>query len=536
LLWFSYPPAGWSWLAWFALVPLILLVRSPGRSWWLYGAAWLGGEVFWLFAISWIRLADPGAWIAWVALATALSFFWPAFLALARLAVFRLRLPLIVAVPIVWVGLEYLREHLFTGFPWYYLAHSQYRMLPLIQVADLGGTLVISLLILLVNCWWVDLLTRPLFRPSPRGARLHPGQVTRATVVVGSLAIVLIYGTYRLKTADFRTGPRVGLLQSDMIQSIKVAGDRGRQRALYGELVNRTLKRGSPRPDLIVWPETSYPLAYVAVERGLDAATLAAQVESVEPGGHVEDWLAMGRNVAADLHALTDEIQVPMLVGISTYQFQRSGLARLNAALLFEPGVESVQSYAKHHLVPFGEYVPMLETFPWVIVLTPYHSKRIPRLNPGPDKAQVLTLGPYRLATAICFEDTVPHLVRRFFSGDAGAIQPDILLNISNDGWFGHSSEHEMHLGISVFRAVENRVPLARSANTGISAIVDGNGRVVAALDTGVEGVLSETVPLDDRISLYSRWGDVLGLTCLAISIGLMPMALVPRRFRRQVA
>ena len=100
------------------------------------------------------------------------------------------------------------------------------------------------------------------------------------------------------------------------------------------------------------------------------------------------------------------------------------------------------------------------------------------------------------------------------------------MLNLSNDGWFHGSSEHDMHLAISVFRAVENRVPLARAVNTGISALIDGNGRVLDALPKLTEGVLTGTVPLDDRTSLYSAWGDWLGLFCLAVSIGLLPLAL----------
>ena len=226
LLWFAFPPAGWNWLAWVALVPLILLVRSPERRWSIYGAAWVGGMVFWLLAVSWIRLADPTAWLAWLVLATALSAWWPGFLALARLAVLRLRLPLIVAVPIIWVGLEYLREYLLTGFPWYFVAHTQYRVLPLIQISDLGGSYAVSFVVLLVNSWAVDLLTLPLFRASPTGPRLHPGQVLRGITVVVLLAGVLGYGVYRMKIAKFQTGPWLALLQSDMLQSYKMGGDR----------------------------------------------------------------------------------------------------------------------------------------------------------------------------------------------------------------------------------------------------------------------------------------------------------------------
>jgi apolipoprotein N-acyltransferase len=137
----------------------------------------------------------------------------------------------------------------------------------------------------------------------------------------------------------------------------------------------------------------------------------------------------------------------------------------------------------------------------------------------------LLPLGPYRLAVSICFEDTIPHVIRESFADHDGAAQPDVLINLSNDGWFHGSAELDMHLASGVFRAVENRVPLARAVNTGLSALVDGNGEIRESLAKESKGVLSVTVPLDRRTSYYSRWGDWLGLTCLAISIGLVPMA-----------
>ena len=123
----------------------------------------------------------------------------------------------------------------------------------------------------------------------------------------------------------------------------------------------------------------------------------------------------------------------------------------------------------------------------------------------------------------ICFEDTIPQVIGRFFRGADQAHQPDFLVNLSNDGWYPDSSELDMHLAIGVFRTIEHRVPLARAVNTGFSSLVDGNGEIRARLPKNVEDVLIVQVPLDDRTTWYSRWGDWLGLSCLAVTIGWIP-------------
>ncbi|HEV3122084.1 MAG TPA: apolipoprotein N-acyltransferase, partial [Isosphaeraceae bacterium] len=151
-LWCAFPPAGWGWLAWVALVPLCLLVRSNRSAWALFGGSWLGGFVFWMLAINWVRLSEPGtAWLAWIVMSMVLSFWWPAFVFLARLAVRRLHWPLMLAVPVIWVALEYGRAYALTGFPWYYLAHSQYLYAPVIQIADITGSLGISVVVAMAN-------------------------------------------------------------------------------------------------------------------------------------------------------------------------------------------------------------------------------------------------------------------------------------------------------------------------------------------------------------------------------------------------
>jgi apolipoprotein N-acyltransferase len=534
LLWSTFPPADWGWLAWGALVPLFLLVGSRRSPLILYFSAWVGGMVFWTLAVQWVRLCDPSAWFAWLAMALGLSFFWPAFLAVSRLAVLRLRLPLMIAAPIAWVALEYARAYVVNGFPWYYLAHSQHAVLPLIQVSDVTGSLGVSLIVAVVNAWLVDVLTLPLVRATPAGSRLTPRQALRLGTVVALLVAALGYGTYRLATARFRPGPRVALLQSNLPPRLKLKSEPNQILAYFDALVTRAAT-AAERPDLIVWPETSYPFALASFDPALPAAALDRQAKQIFDGYTGESWRARTLTIENHLRDWSKRLGIPMMVGLNSYGHRPDALSKYNSAALVAPGRADIPRYHKLHLVPFGEYVPLINTLPWMTVFTPYRGERVPKLafGPGPEW---FDLGPYRLAAAICFEDTVPQVVRRFFAEAPGGRHPDVVVNMSNDGWFGGSSEHEMHLAVSVFRAVEHRVPLARAANTGVSGIVDGDGRVLQSLPTLAEGVLSGIVPLDDRTSLYTVWGDWLGRSCLAVAIGLFPLSLFRRGADRRGA
>jgi apolipoprotein N-acyltransferase len=218
-----------------------------------------------------------------------------------------------------------------------------------------------------------------------------------------------------------------------------------------------------------------------------------------------------------------------MIVGTTYYDHQVSGLSKYNAAILFQPGRREVQAYYKLHLVPFGEYVPLVKTFPPIRILTPYRDDHIPSLDSG-KRPRWLDWDGLRLAVAICFEDTLPHVVRSVIGQVPDGRTPDVLVNQTNDGWFYGSSEHEAHLAISVFRSIEHRVPLLRAANTGISAVVDGNGRVLAQIQPTKEGVLTHSVPLDDRTALYTRVGDWLPILASVLSLVVFPLSFVLSR------
>ncbi|HTN04671.1 MAG TPA: apolipoprotein N-acyltransferase, partial [Planctomycetaceae bacterium] len=241
-----------------------------------------------------------------------------------------------------------------------------------------------------------------------------------------------------------------------------------------------------------------------------------------------------------------------MIIGLQAVALEKSRVEQLNSAVLIRPDTGIAGRYDKMHLVPFGEYLPLQDTVPWLQHLTPYPPDF--GLHAG-TQAAVFKYRDWRLAPVICFEDTVPHLVRGIISagsnGDRGE-QIDVLVNLTNDGWFHGSSELDQHLITAAFRAVECRTPVARAVNTGISAIIDGDGAILEP-DVFIDGdkkgrttsrdpktgrwhkeldaALVHTVPLDNRRSLYVRYGDWFATLCgmcvvLAAMGGIAPWFL----------
>ncbi len=524
LLFFAFPPADRGYLAWVALVPLLTLVRRDGPRLPIYLGAWAGGLLFWLLSVIWIWELHPTAWVAWLALAAYQSVFWVLFLALTRLMVRRLRLSLMFSAPVTWVALEYLQSFVLSGFPWYELAHSQYRYVPLIQISDLGGALGLSFVIASVNAWLAELLTRPILWPTRRGPRLAPAFLLRSAVLLVLVGGTLAYGQYRIASSRFRQGPVLAILQSNIHQEMKVKADPEEILGLYGDLTfaaHREAGNLQTKIDLIVWPETSFPLGYVRIDPTLSPPQLDELGKRLFSKSTASVWVRRRNDVENTLRDWAQSIGAPMIVGSLLYDFEPNRASRSNVAILVpDHKDEPLALYRKVHLVPFGEYVPLLSVFPAISRLTPYDQDALPNLTPGPGPGWFQSRG-YRYAPTICFEDTLPDLTRRFFSEAPKNQAPDVLLDLSNDGWFAGSAEHDLHLAISVFRAVENRVPLARAVNGGYSALIDGNGRILDSVPKLTAGVLVRPTPLDPRSSLYIRAGDWIGQSCLALTIGL---------------
>ncbi len=558
LLWCSFTPVNASPLAWIALVPLLLLVRMEHRTRWMYTAIYFTSLVGQLATLQWMRLGDPTMYIAWGALSVYLALFTVIFVGVSRVAVHRWSVPLVVAAPVVWTGLEFARAHLLTGFSWYYLAHSQYRWLELIQISDLVGAYGVSFVIaassaalalLVPHAWLIRFrLVHPATGPVTASG-LTLSQLVQVSATVLLFGSTLVYGYVRRAQADFQPGPRVALIQGNFLASLRVQPPSSDDVFMtHLRLMAMTVRE---QPDVIVWPEAMFPWPLLEAAQGMTDD----QLRTVAPYAQPESWRS--DSVRKMLAMESQRTGAALIIGINAAKADSSRVHQFNSAAFIRPDVGLAGRYDKMHRVPFGEYIPLRELLPWLGGFTPY------RGDWGLDKGQgaaVFEYGKWRMAPVICFEDTVPHLVRGVVaagSDNETGKHVDLLVNLTNDGWFHGSSELDQHLIASTFRAVECRTPLVRAVNTGISAIIDGDGAILdpdvfidgdarknapapprtkardpqtGAWHKQLNAALVHTVPLDPRRSLYVRFGDWFAtLCCTAVVFGMLSH-LLPRR------
>jgi len=554
----SFYPLGLGWFSWIALVPLLFLVRARGRARNIYLAAWAGGLAFYWPVLQWMRVADYRMYFCWALLATYCSVYWPLGILLVRRLDRSTRLPLVITVPAVWVGLEYLRSFMFTGFPWYFLGHSQHAFLPLIQIADLGGVYAVSCLVAAANaCIFEGLFTMPALRglfdleepafPSTRW--LAPQAFTVFLVTTA----VLFYGFWRLDQDQFKVGPRICLLQGNVDQRLRndaALNPEARIKSIqqYKYLCKMAAQQ-QPRPDLVVWPETSLTAPWIDVSPRLPAEKLPRRWadEALESQELLQEWVKRWpANYLFGLNAFILDEDVKE--------------RRYDSALFVKADGQIGDRYDKIHRLPFGEYVPLRDWLPFMNVFAPYDYDY--SIRSGDQQTRFKT-GDYHYGVLICYEDTDSVLARNLVRKGADGPAVDFLVNMSNESWFDDTYEHEQHLAVCRFRAIECRRTLARAVNMGISAVIDGNGRVLKpravwqelagkedkknatgagenhaweiAPDNGrfpelppaqwarfkkVPGIVTADIPIDDRISVYAHVGDCLPVGCCLVVVG----------------
>ncbi len=516
-----FAPIGIWLLSFICLVPWLVLIGASRHARRVYVFSFLLGWAFFLVNMRWMY---PATGLGYVALAFYLAFYFPLMACPIRHAVQRRRLPLAVVVPVVWVGCEMLRAVIITGFPWFYLAHSAASVLTLIQVSDLVGAYGLSFVIAACNGAVADLvLARLATRSGATEQRFRPpvriGVLWFAVLLLGTC----IYGRFRLGQDTISEGPRVAVLQGDFVSSVT---ERGEPEDVKMRIYLEMLEAASvEKPDLYLLPESPW-FMYLNAEFRSGA------------GGRMGEFSRASHDALRD-HAMRHGAYVVTGAGslIETPSNPLAEEERYNSAMLFPPDGSEVLRYDKVHVVPFGEAVPfrfgrLRFLYFWLNRLTPYSQGGTYEFSifPGKEfKRFTMTSrsrggAPFRFAIPICYEDVMPYVSRRFVSGGAATKQVDLLLNISNDGWFGRGIQQPQHLAVCVFRAVENRVGIARAVNTGVSAFIEPTGAVhdrvagdPAGRWPGRIGYAVSSVGVDSRYTWYCRHGDWFAWTCAGL-------------------
>ncbi|MFO0013578.1 MAG: apolipoprotein N-acyltransferase [Planctomycetota bacterium] len=529
--WAGQPPMHWPIAGWMsALTFAAWVIHGPAwtkrEGWW----AWVVASAVWLALLHGIRLAYWPLTFGWIALSLYLAVYLPVSILMARSLSSRFRLPMPAACAVAWTACEVLRAYVATGFAGCMLVHSQTPWPGVLPIASHLGGYGVGFMMTLSMAWIVAFIKslRADVRPTwwERWCR-----DTVAVVVLAWLTSSML-GLWRRDAylQDLQPIKPIGrflLIQGNMPTIFDATQELLQRGWLEYEQTTRRAVASVPDPssiDVVIWPESIFG--------GI------APFMRWDRGANIPDEFGYSRDQFERMHLnLSDAHEEKMRVlrrifggtgklphfvmGTDVLSIAEGRLDRYNAALWIDNDPSSnTDFYAKHHLVMMGEYIPVLSWFPRIMrviglgTLSQGEAPKSWRLDNG-----------RRIAPSICFENMVPHVIQAHVRElSAVGEAPDVLVNLSNDGWFRGSSALDHHLNSAIVAAVENRTPMLISANTGISAWIDGNGRVVKKLDRMTSGwILAEPVP-DGRYGWWSWWGD-FPARCLAV-FGCMPWAL----------
>lgn len=471
-------------LAFVALVPFLVSLRGMSavesfRAGFLMGMPYFFGTQYWIYHsinhYGGVSLAGSVALV--FLLACYLSLYTGLFGLLFSMKLRSTPLPALFLAPVLWVSLEFLRTYALTGFPWSSIGYTQWKFLPLIQVSDITGVYGVSFAVAAVNGAAADLfILRGRLRDMPL-FHLRPTLVGFGIFIAAALG-AFIYGNHRLHEGHPGEPFRAAVVQGNIRQDLK--WDPASQREVIEDYKRLTVIASGERPDLILWPETAVPFYY-----GAD------------------------KELTEELLEFQRKLDAYLLFGAVTVK----GEGRLsNSAVLLDREGSEAYVYDKIHLVPFGEYVPLKKLLFFVDKI----AHGIGEYSPGGEHIKAET--PFgKFGTLICYEIIFPGLVRKFYRQDG-----DFIVTVTNDAWFGKTTGPYQHWSMAVFRAVENRKPLIRAANTGISGFIDSNGRVVKSSGLFTAEVVSADVTTDRRRSFYSRFGDLFSFLCLVAAVALL--------------
>lgn len=494
LLVLIFPRFDLEFIAWIALVPLLLsiLIESDSRT--AFRSGFTTGFIYFLGTTYWVvnsiyyygRLPFYLSILILLGMVLILSLYIALFSFLYHLVFKTIALPSSLLVPLLWTSLEIVRTYLLSGFPWSSLGYSQYRILPAIQIADITGVYGISFLIAMVNGAIADIF---MFW---KGKRIFVFSGAVFTIII--LIVSLAYGFSKLKVSGTESGKevKVSVMQGNIDQDKK--WEPRFQREVFDTYLRLTSNVLKDSPDIIIWPETATPF-----------------------------YFDRDKGYRDELINFVKENNIYLLFGTQRVRSLVKGKYTItNSAYLLSPSGEVSGIYDKIHLVPFGEYVPLKKVLFFIDKLV----EGIGDFSTG-NTYTLFEMPKVRFGTVICYEIIFPGLVRKFVNEGA-----EFMATITNDAWFGHTSAPYQHFSMAVLRAVENRVFIARAANTGISGFIDSNGRILKASDIFQEGTYTWDIKLSDEKTFYTRHGDIFAYVCLGLTIVMVFFSVIKRNNR----
>ncbi len=472
----AQPPVSFPWIVFLALPPLLWLTQGAGSARAAFARGWAAGAGFFAAGLFWIVepfLVNPErhGWMAPFALvlmAGGLALFWGAAFAAAR-AVGRSGIAGALALACLLTLAEVARAFVLTGFPWALPAYAWIET-PVMQAAAVIGPFGLSFLTLAAGLL-------------PGSARSRAGAGGAIALAVALVATGWGFGAWRLALPPpQRAEPVVvRLVQPNAAQHLKWRPDM--QAEFYARHLAATRAPAEPRPDVTIWSETAVPfvLGY--------ADAMLAEVAAAAPDGTV-------------------------ILGINRLAATAGREDWFNSLAVLRPDGTPAAVYDKHRLVPFGEYVPLAALIgrlggPRLATLT----ERGFRSGPGPRLIFAPGLPPFQ--PLICYEAIFPSAMR------APEGRAEWIVQVTNDAWFGTRAGPYQHLAQARARAIEQGLPLARAANTGISAMIDPMGRITASLPLGTAGFIDTRLPAALPETIYARSGDLPALIALLAVFGL---------------
>ncbi|MDR2397865.1 MAG: apolipoprotein N-acyltransferase [Spirochaetaceae bacterium] len=485
-------------LAWIAYVPVFWLSYRGGLVHSCFWGALYGYSAYGLFNY-WLSVFHPLAGL--IVGIIYLVFFMILFPLLKWAVVLFPRRGYVLQV-LLWVSFEYLRTLGFLGYPYGIIGYSQWRMIPLIQIADIFGVWGVSLLVVFPSAWLAAALTRV-----EEGGRISLWDRLRVfcrqeglwgILWLVALSGALVYGYTRPVIYNDAPQVRVALIQPNTDPWLGGITEYRRNYEVLKRLSDEALK-ADPKPDIVVWSETAFvPRIYWHVTYRGDPASYSLVKELLDYLSAQDVPFVIGND-----DARKDPAKNPEADHRIDY----------NAVMVFEGGAVT-GVYRKMHLVPFTEHFPYKKQLPRIYEALERADTHF--WEPG-DEATVLTVKGLKFSSPICFEDTFGYISRDFVRNGA-----ELIVNLSNDAWSNSLPAQMQHLAMAVFRAVENRRAMVRSTASGQTCGIDPNGRIVAMAEPFTETQLTVQVPVITREAWYTRYGDVLPKGCITAAVILL--------------